>query len=590
MHSQLLLRAWQAVALICAAIATALLLANLAHAFRIVVPGAQGFLGYDAAPSHLDHSSAHRIIGFEAESSLPSAGVVTGDLVVDPPRGTFRDGETVRLQVAHQGTVRNVEVKAARIDRLSTPVQNALDFGLDILVLLLGLMIALRRRRDLGALVLACVFFLAAAGLVPQALPAGRLAGAMDLWETISVAVVLPILAYFTLVFEGGYQSRARVPILRAIVSVGAAAGASALAMAPYFLGRVWLAPDFLLLAARIAAEFLGVVLCVLAFTDTWRHVEAERRERLRWLFVGFGFGLLNFCMFVVFGATGITAATAVGAGVVSDALVATAMLILAYAILRHRVIDVGFAVNRALVFAAFTGLLLVSFGIVEWLVEHFVRFASHERSMLLDGTIAVALYLVFHRARHWIERLVERVFFNSWHLKQAALQRFMDIAPNFSHPDALIDALLAAVDAYAGSCGSGLYWRNEAGCFVQDRSTLEPLPRELDADVREIVELRTFRVPVRLSDEQGLAPAALAFPMTRRSELVGFLVVGRKTDRQVYRVDEIANLARTAQQVGADLYTLRLEQLQRAMAGSLSLAPESRRIAPHPVSGSRAS
>ena len=170
----------------------------------------------------------------------------------------------------------------------------------------------------------------------------------MDLCQSISLVVALPTLAYFSLAFEGGYQSRARGSILRAIVSVGAAAGASALVMAPYYFGRVWLPPEFLLRGARVTAEFLGVVLCVMAFTDTWRHVEAERRERLRWLFVGFGFGLVNFCMFVVFGATGLTAAAAVSAGLVSDALVAAAMLILAYAILRHRVIDVGFAVNRA--------------------------------------------------------------------------------------------------------------------------------------------------------------------------------------------------------------------------------------------------
>jgi hypothetical protein len=316
-----------------------------------------------------------------------------------------------------------------------------------------------------------------------------------------------------------------------------------------------------------------------MAFTDTWRHVGAERRERLRWLFVGFGFGLVNFCMFVVLGATGLTAAAAVSAGIVSDALVGVAMLILAYAILRHRVIDVGFAVNRALVFAVFTGLLLVSFGIVEWLVDHLVRFGNRERSVLLDGTIAVALYLVFHRARHWIERLVERVFFSSWHLKQAALQRFVAMAPNFSQPEALADALLAAADAYGGGCGSGLYWRDAAGRFVTNHSTLEPLPRELDADVGVIVEMKTFRAPVHLTDHLGLAPAVLALPMTRRSELIGFLVVGKKTDRQVYRVDEIANLARTAQQVGSDLYALRLEQLC-AIARSASSEPQSPRVA----------
>jgi hypothetical protein len=416
MHSQSLLRAWQIAALILAAISAAVLILNLAYSPRVVVPGAEGFLGYDAAPTHFKGRSAHRVTGFVPESPLPAAGVKTGDLIVDPQRGTFMAGETFALQIVREGAARSVEVKAVRIDRLSTPVQNVLDFGLVILVFVLGLTIALRRRDDVAALVvLASVFLMAVAGVVPNALPAGRVAGVARLWQSIIVVLALPMLAYFSLVFEDGYQSRARVQILRAIVSLAAAAGATALAMAPYYLGRVWLPPDFFLNEARSAAELLGVVLCLVAFTDTWRHVDAERRERLRWLFVAFGFILINFSLFSALGATALTSAAAVGVGVASDAIVATAMLILTYAILRHRVIDVGFVVNRALVFAAFTGFLLVSFGLVEWLVDHFVRFENRERSVLLDGSIALALFLTFHRTRRWIERLVERVFFRYW-------------------------------------------------------------------------------------------------------------------------------------------------------------------------------
>ncbi|HTL20073.1 MAG TPA: hypothetical protein VL220_05115 [Steroidobacteraceae bacterium] len=52
--------------------------------------------------------------------------------------------------------------------------------------------------------------------------------------------------------------------------------------------------------------------------------------------------------------------------------LVAVGIIILTYAVLRHRVIDVGFVISRTLVFAVFTGLLLVLFAVVEWLVDHF--------------------------------------------------------------------------------------------------------------------------------------------------------------------------------------------------------------------------
>ena len=566
MSSQSLLRLWQVAALTLGLIAAATLALGLAYAPRIVVPGAEGFLGYNAAPAAFHGASAHRIAGFESGSPLPSAGVAQGDLVVDPPRGAFLVGEAVRLRIAHEGIVRSIEVRAARIDGLSRPMENVLDFGLVILVFLLGLTIAVRRRHDLGALVLAGVFFLAVGGLLPIPLPPGRLAGLLILWESTCALVALPVLAYFSLVFEDGYHSRARPWILRGVVGLGAAAGVWTVLIAPYYFGRVWFAPAFLITVARPTVQLAGIVLCIVAFTDTWRHAETERRERLRWLFVGFAMTLANFCIIVVYfyGAFGFTSTSVLAVGVVSDALVAVALLTLTYAILRHRVIDVGFVLNRAVVFAVFTGLLLVSFGIVEWLVDHFVRFENRESSVLLDGIIAVALFLAFHRVRHWIETLVERVFFRSWHLREAALDRFLETAPHFSQPDALAQALLSAVDAYAGSRGSGIYLRDESGRFILQRSTLDPMPRELGADAEVIVEMKTFRMPVHLSGRLTLASAALALPMVRRSELVGLLAVGIKIAREVYRPDEIDNLARATRQVGFDLYALRLEQLER--------------------------
>ena len=566
MTSQSLLRVWQVTALILGALAAPIVALGLAYAPRVVVPGAEGFLGYDGAAATFQGASAHRITGFEPGSPLPAAGVNAGDLIIDPPRGTFQVGEAVKLHIAHEDVVRDIEVRAARIDQLATPLENALDFGLDILVFVLGLTIAVRRPRDLGALVLATVFFLAVGGLVPFAFPAGRLATTLLLWQLICGLLSLVILAYFSLAFEGGYQSRARPWILRAIVGLGAAVGVWAVVTAPYFFGRVWIAPGFLVTVVRPTLLFAGVVLCVVAFSDTWRHVEAERRERLRWLFVGFALTLANFCILAAigFGAFGLTTTTVLAIGVMNDTVVAITLLILTYAILRHRVIDVGFAINRALVFAAFTGLLLVSFGIVEWVVDHFVRFQSRERNVLLDGIIALALFLAFHRVRYWIETLVERVFFRSWHLKEAALERFLEKAPHFSQPDALTEALIAAVDAYAGSRGSGVYQRDTTGRFILQKATLDELPRELEADADVIVEMKAFRAPVYPGGRLALASAALALPMVRRSELVGLLAVGKKIEREVYRPDELDNLARATRQVSLDLYALRLEQLEQ--------------------------
>jgi len=232
--------------------------------------------------------------------------------------------------------------------------------------------------------------------------------------------------------------------------------------------------------------------------------------------------------------------------------LVAVGIIILTYAVLRHRVIDVGFVVSRTLVIAVFTGLLLVLFAVVEWLVDHFVHFRQRESSVLMNGAIAVAMYLVLHRVRYGIERLVEGVFFRASRAKQMELQHFLEIAPNFSEADALAGALLKAVDAYAGSRGSGIYRRDKTGRFVLDKSTLDQLPRVLAADAEVIIELNTSRKPYQFG-RLGFELAALALPVVRRAELVGFLAVSAKTDRTLYRPDEIETLVRTVQQVSSD-------------------------------------
>ena len=337
---------------------------------------------------------------------------------------------------------------------------------------MLGLTIAARRRRDVGALTLACAFYFGAGGLLPIAFPKGQFANLVVLWEWICAVLSLPALAYFSLVFEGGYQSPARPRIMRVFLGLGGAIAAWVTVTGPYAFGRTLVAPQFLLTTARTALMLAGVVLCIVAFTDTWRHAEVERRQRMRWLFVGFVLLLIAFSILATVnsGAFGVTPATALTVGVVNDALVAMTLVLLAYAILRHRVIDVGFVINRALVFAVFTGLLLVSFGVLEWLVDHFVRFENRERSKLLDGIIALALFLAFHRVRYSIEALVERVFFHAWRLKEAVLNRFHETAQYFSRPDALMEAYLAAIDASAGCHGSGLYQREDSGRFSHHR------------------------------------------------------------------------------------------------------------------------
>ena len=566
------LRFWQCVTTLLGCIAVPTVLASLLSAPRVVIPGAEGFLAYTGTPAVIGTRAGHRILGLEPDSPLAEAGVGVGDVILAPPRGTFAAGEPVALQVVHGGQLRTVTVTARAIERLSTPLENALDLALALLALLLGALVALRRPRDAGALMIASAFLVGTGGLAPLSLPHGTLAAVHLAWGLTCPGLALAALAYAWLNFEGGYASRARPWLLAftppfALLSLGCS-----LLIAPYYFGRAVVGQEQLVLLVRPLLLAAGVLLCTAVFIDVRLHSPPERRPRLRWLSVGFGLTLVMFAILSasalgVFG-RGSDASRAVNLAV--DALSAGSMVVLTYAILRHRVIDVGFVINRALVYAAFTAVLLVSFGLVEWLVEHFVSFGQRARTEWLDAVIALAVFVGFHRVRRWVEGLVERVFFGAWHAREAALGRFLGKSPHFTSPAALAAALLAAVDEFAGG-SSGLYLRDGDGDFTLRAATAPGLPLHLGADAPAVVEMKAFHEPLPLAPPLLVGAAALALPMLRRADLVGILATGVGRGTEPYRPDQVEALARAARTVCLDLYALRLEELE-ARVRSLGL------------------
>jgi hypothetical protein len=566
-----LLHAWQILTCVLGVSTAVLVTLGLAQAPRALVSGAQPTqlaLGYNYTPSHFGRLPARRVTGFFPGSPLPQAGVEAGDLIVDAPRGALLPGEEVALQIVHAGAVRGVEVRPARIEPRITHTIDAFEYALDALMLAVAIVVALRRRREIAALALACALFLATSVQLPDFFAPGLLARLTALCVIACAPFVFAAVAYCLVAFEGGYRSRARPYIVRALILFCAAWGLwSAVILAPYLLGWVWIALDAALLPVRSAADIAVMALCVWALVDTWRHTtSAVRRQRLRWLLFAIVVAIAGFALTPAqnLGAFGDPSEPNLFAGICQDLVFGASVLILSYAIVRHRVLDVGLVISRTLVFSAFTGLLLLVFGALEWLLSHFLDFEQRQRSFWLDGVLAVGVYVAFHRVRHWLERVVERVFFHQWHVKEVALNHFLDTAPHYSDPEALAEAFLRAVDAYAGSRGSGIYRQDERALFILEKSTLAELPRELGADAPVIVELKTDHMPYRFG-RLALASATLAVPVIRRSELVGFLAVGEKGDRTLYRQDEIDNLVRAVHQVSSDLSALRVERLERS-------------------------
>jgi hypothetical protein len=243
-------------------------------------------------------------------------------------------------------------------------------------------------------------------------------------------------------------------------------------------------------------------------------------------------------------------------AGVVAPAL-------FAYAILRHRVIDLGFAVNRTLVYSIVSAILLLAFGLIEWAVDHFVKIEGREQNALIDAAIALGVFLTFHRVTGFVEHGVEALFFRQWQAKEAALREAVAEAAFITKSPALLTASVTALSRFAEGRACALYLKAGDG-FARAAGAG---PDSIDADDPALVRLRATRKPAEPALAGSSLDLALACPMIHRGEVIGAAVFAQRPDREPFRPDEVELLGWAVQQLGQDLHALRVEALETEAA-----------------------
>ena len=223
---------------------------------------------------------------------------------------------------------------------------------------------------------------------------------------------------------------------------------------------------------------------------------------------------------------------------------------------------DLGFAVNRALVYGVVSTVLLVTFGVVEWASEHFLPIKDLETNALIDGGIALAIFLVFHRLRDLSEHVIEGLFFRQWRENEAALRRFVKEAAFIGTKTALGKAIVAEWTRFSGGAACALYLAGTGRDFLLYQGVSRRPACRWRTDPL-LLALRAYGAPVELSDTQSLLPGALALPIRHRGELTGFVLMAEKTSGDPYRPDEQELLGWAAHQTGLDLQALKSEHLQ---------------------------
>ena len=510
-----------------------------------------------------------RVMTIEPGASIAALGVKVGDKIRfddigDGWRSVYAAGERIGLTIGEGAARRHVVLEARARPRLDPGVSvfYVLVAINAIVALALGALIGWRRAASPSARLLALVVLIEAS-FANQFMPGGAL-------TTFAFVVAAPLVAIvgfcgfflFTCLFPDDHAShvprwvrRVSAPLIVCYAALSLIVGATRIGWQPAWLDSLaWTPPVVVSLLFLLGSVNLW---------HAYRRASGAARQRIQWVGIAIGVRILNYVLVSIPGMP-YAGTVAFADGQIVLTILANAGL--AYAILRHRVFDVGFAVNRALAFTIVSVLLLVSFGLMEWLAHHFVSPEEAEKNAFLDAAIALGLYLASHRLRHVVDHVVERLFFHQWHANEAGLRRFVRHAAHITSPQVLLDAYLAALQHFTGTAGCAVY-RREGGDYALAAAAGLAAPQQAGIDDPLAVALRAEQAPAVPADCESALPGVLALPMRLRGELQGFVLLGQKPSGDGYRPDEIAVLDYAAHQVGRDLQALRTEQLQHEVA-----------------------
>ena len=313
------------------------------------------------------------------------------------------------------------------------------------------------------------------------------------------------------------------------------------------------------LLPIPFLASYMAVALAMIAvFWNSYRSSTGSDRVRIRWVLLTFAFGfsglLVLFAGIILHGNTGVLQYAAFTTFVIPFGL--------AYVILRHRVLDIGFVVNRAVVYAGVSIIVVVTFIIFEWLVGHVVE-ANSRASGILELGAALVLGLSIRPIHNRVDQWVDDLFFRERHAAEAAVRKFAHEALLITAQSDLIAKTVEVAQRNMRLSGCAFYTARD-GRYVPLQSTFDIGPSVSENDYA-VLGMRTWHAPVDLHDTETQLPGELALPMTVRGKLAGFLLCGDKSSHEAFAPDEREALALLARDAGIALDSLRISALERA-------------------------
>jgi hypothetical protein len=298
--------------------------------------------------------------------------------------------------------------------------------------------------------------------------------------------------------------------------------------------------------------DALGVLLTLAFALAAYRESAGEDRQRIGWVLAG-----------IILTQTAILGYNSVDAlsgpwiefiKVVMFTLQTALPVSLAYAILRYRVIDLGFVLNRTLVYAVVTAVVVVAVSFVDWLSGKLI--SETRLALAAEALVTIGLGVALNAVHGRIERLVDRVIFRARYIAERKLRNRLDALAFVSTEAAVDSALTDEIVDILRLQSAAVFRITESAQFARVRSIAWNGDAEtIDADSLLVRAIRATGKPFFLADlgvtdpsfPTGDAAPILAVPIERQHDFIGFALYGREHDGTPPDPEIIAHLGELA-------------------------------------------
>jgi two-component system NtrC family sensor kinase len=272
-------------------------------------------------------------------------------------------------------------------------------------------------------------------------------------------------------------------------------------------------------------------------------------------------------------------------------------LLFLAFAVLKHDLLDIGIVVQKSLVYSLLTGLLTGSYALMIISFDQLFKGIGSQASNYFLVLYFLVIVFVFDPLKNRVQVIIDRILFRGKYDYQKTLRALSDALASMLNLDEIIEKALGAVTGIMCLDAGFVMLMDESGRQLNVHSQTgrdfrpkpitikksSPLIREIARRKREMTRQsvgkwsRVGEDGVLLREDFGRLGGAVIMPMIFKGEIKGLFVLGNKKSGNLFTPDDFELLRTLANQCAISIENAKAYQVIESLKNNLEKIVERR-------------